>query len=735
MVLVWNRAPLLLAVAACAALLLVDGASSQSISTEEFVGPFPSWRQVTCAGSDDTAMLQSELNNVGKPGNSPVLYINPGTCRITSQLVLQGRENISILGADPATTSIVWAGQPGGAMLWLNGVGHSRFGRLTWDGGGTAGKILDLRQDKAPGGFFATGNRHEDETFQNLASNGVAVMIGEGGTGDGETEWVREHFIGPMQAGMFLRNFNVLDHWVWDSEFRNVAYGVTNYVEGQSVGAGGYTVNRSNFLNNGLDMALANTNFFSSRWNYSNGSRQHVWQNPIGSAPSPWTSQGEVVINPAQAPFDFGDIGPVGLIDATIQGWTSPALRIKEGYSDAPGGDLWAIGNTFDDPNPAQYLAPAQFPGNGRTHVSVDDRPGSAVGDPGPIALPPAPQPSTAPVIEVQNGDIAAALDQAGADRAIVHIPYGQYTVQRTLEVGPNVTLTGDGWSATRLSAGGGVNPVVHIQGPSHAVLRDFSMNGDSRAAGVVIDNADQPGGLIHSEGWMGSRNQAAWDLANLQSTLVDLFDHQAAEDHPGVDLRVTNARAHVFNGAGSSSDTMYELHGGEVVSQTMYYESNIPTTIVAPGSSGTLVLDNGKLDARPGKLDTSSFSGLFSLIDMNAQANVSRTFGPNSLVVGLQFGRVESPSDDAQPTFTGAPFALWLPRLNDGKGGTRYAPEQMGGVDDPDQFLRDHLAPLRATVPASLAARDASVTDVRLYRLGGELMQGGVRVRGGSDS
>src|SRR6266850_2035061 len=58
-----------------------------SIAGEEFVGPFPSWRQVQCNGTDDTAMLQNELNTLGRSG-SPVLYIKAGTCRITSTLRL-----------------------------------------------------------------------------------------------------------------------------------------------------------------------------------------------------------------------------------------------------------------------------------------------------------------------------------------------------------------------------------------------------------------------------------------------------------------------------------------------------------------------------------------------------------------------------------------------------------------------------------------------------------------------
>src|SRR5215468_2570941 len=119
-----------------------------------FVGPFGSWRQVTCSGGDDTDMLQSELDAVGTPGHSPVLYINSGTCRITQTLRLghvrgaeKGKQYITIVGADPASTSIVWAGPPKMPMFIVNGVAYSRFGRLTWDGGGTANAAYLLNWD------------------------------------------------------------------------------------------------------------------------------------------------------------------------------------------------------------------------------------------------------------------------------------------------------------------------------------------------------------------------------------------------------------------------------------------------------------------------------------------------------------------------------------------------------------------------------------------------------------
>src|SRR5262249_44998421 len=156
-----------------------------------------------------------------------------------------------------------------------------------------------------------------------------------------------------------------------------------------------------------------------------------------------------------------------------------------------------------------------------------------------------------------------------------------------------------------------------------------------------------------------------------------------------------TNARVHIFNGSGATSDEIYDLHGGELVAQTMYYESGIPTTYIAPGSNGSMVLDVGRLAGNPGTLDTSSFNGNLTMIgigDIGSSGNNStgpRTFGPNTLLLGYVFGWL--PQDSAMPTFTGAPYAMWMPRQNQG-GGSVLVPEQAAGVDDPNAYLRDHL-------------------------------------------
>ena len=281
--------------------------------------------------------------------------------------------------------------------------------------------------------------------------------------------------------------------------------------------------------------------------------------------------------------------------------------------------------------------------------------------DPGPPALPPTPAQSTLPVIEPPAGDVAAALRKAGNNHVIVHIPQGKYDFAKTLEVGPNVILTGDGYGATQLHSIG-ADPILHLAGPSHAVVRDLSLQGfDGNAqrriaSGIVIDNADQPGGLVHAEDSMFQRSDRGWDVSNLSSTTVDLFDDQnGANTHtdsnganPSVDYRVSSARLHIFNGAGAGSDAVYEQHGGELVSETHYFEGNpgtSPATLVVPGSSGTLALDSGNFAPIIGGIDTSTFTGLFTMTNFsNTLANGStavtaRKFGPNSLVLGLFYG------------------------------------------------------------------------------------------------
>lgn len=112
------------------------GVSGSAPSSETFVGPFANWLCARSAASgtcgaaaggyynaagdgttDDTAALQNCLNALN--ATHPVCWVPAGTYKITATLILggagspaTGAQSVGLIGADPATTSIVWGGPP-----------------------------------------------------------------------------------------------------------------------------------------------------------------------------------------------------------------------------------------------------------------------------------------------------------------------------------------------------------------------------------------------------------------------------------------------------------------------------------------------------------------------------------------------------------------------------------------------------------------------------------------------
>jgi hypothetical protein len=689
---------------------------------EEFNGPFTSWRQVQCSGEDDTGLLQHELDTLGQSG-SPVLYIKPGACRITASLHLEHAQNVTLIGHDPADTSVVYAGPPGKPMLTLNGVGHSRFGRITWDGGGLAGYVyFDAWQPPDP--YFPTALRHEDEVLQNLREDGIGAYLGASGGGTAETTWIRDRFVGPAAAGLFLGNYNVLDQWVWDSIFDRTTRGVTNYLDKRANGAGAFAVNRSAFLNNSeADLETGNVaNPYSDRWNYSRGGTIHVFGQAIGNAAPGWTSQGNIILDTPASPLILGNVGPLGLIDNTVRGGKSEgAIGVAEAYCNTNcGGDLWAIGNTFSNSNQHQYAIP--WPNAGRIRAFMDDTLGQTIADPGftPASTPPV---EDRPVFEPptpDGGGVQSAINAAvgcGQSRCVVHLPYGNYPVSATLNVpaGSDIQIVGDGLGATVLQGSGFAGPILALNGPSQAVVRDLHISAQG-AQGLALRNADQANGLLHAEDVLATGRAIGLQVDGVSQTAIDLLDFQAGGETAtpgGTAIQLLNgSRVNIFNGA-LGADTLYDVHDNSaLVAETIYEEavSQRPFSVLAPGGSGTLVLDSGKLhSSAQGMFDASTFSGLVT-VDNVGSYNIVYKGGANFLGLGVvsDFGTLEDNS---------SPYAWWQPRKSAGSG-TRLAAEQEAGISDPVQYMRDHLALLRSTQPHGLGPARGGVTDVRLYRV-----------------
>jgi hypothetical protein len=689
--------------------------------SEEFNGPFASWRAVQCTGQDDTALLQQELNTLGRSG-SPVLYIKPGTCRITASLKLEGVQYVTLLGHDPADTRITYAGKPGNAMLILNGVGHSRFGRLTWDGGGLAGYgYFDAWVPPAP--YFPTALRHEDEVFQNLQGDGIAAYLGASGGGTAETTWMRERVVGPADAGLFLANYNVLNQWVWDSVFDHTMRGITNYIPNRVNGAGGFAANRSAFLHNGeADLETGNVaNPYGDRWNYSRGGAVHAFGQGIGSAAPGWTAQGNIILDAPVNPIGLGHAGPLGLLDNTFRGGKAEGmLGVEEAYASAPTGDMWALGNTFSNVSTRQYSVPVA---GGRFQGAGDDRVGQTISDPG-YTQDPTPPVTNRLVFEPNTRDgagVQAAVSAAvacGQPRCVVHLPFGNYPVASTISVaaGSDIQIVGDGPGATVLQGSGFGGPILALDGPSRAVVRDLLISAQGAAVGLSIRNANQTNGLVHAEDVIATGRVVGLQVDGVSQTAVDLLDFQAGSESDttgGTAVQLVHgSKAAIFNGA-LGADTVYDVRdNSELVAQTVYEEgvSQRPVSVLAPGGSGKLVLDSGKLHSyTPGNFDASTFSGLVTVDNMGT-GGITFKAGAGFLGLGVV-------SDTGTIDASAAPYAWWLPRRIDGSG-SKPVQEQSAGIADPKQFLLDHLAPLRAAKPRALNTAPAGATDVRLYRV-----------------
>ena len=202
-----------------------SNAQSVPLAGEEFVGPFSSWTNLKTVyhavgdgRADDTSALQSALSELGTAGHSPVLFIPSGRYRITRTLALSYSINLSVVGEDPASTSIVWDGPVGGTMLLVNGIAYSRFTRLTYDGRGKASVAVEQSWDNAKPNFD-TGNEYSDHYFVDLE---YGIHGGFKGYGFAETSIVRSHFVRNTKAGVALGNFNALDIWIWVSHIRRL---------------------------------------------------------------------------------------------------------------------------------------------------------------------------------------------------------------------------------------------------------------------------------------------------------------------------------------------------------------------------------------------------------------------------------------------------------------------------------------------------------------------------------
>ena len=703
--------------------------------SDEFVGPFPSWRNVQTSygavadgSADDTAAIQRGLDEVGRPGRSPVLFFPRGTYRVTRTLVLTSNINISIVGADPDTTRIIWDGAAGGTMFWVNGVAYSRFTRLTLNGKRRASVAVEQSWDNAHP-HFDTGNEYSDTYFVDVA---YGIHGGFKGYGFAETSIRRSHFVRNTKAGVALGNFNALDIWVWYSTFDHCGVGV-----GNGGGAGNFHVYNSVFRESTVsDLYMGNTGGFSARGNYSAHSKAFFAS--VGGTNNPATIdiQHNVVVDPIDAmAIRLGNQGPGLIVDNVIRsapGATGPVVYWTS-FFDA---DVASVGNTFTVARP--------IANNGRL-MNIGDR---VVARSAISAAEPA-LPATLPnlkrsIFEVPSGADANRIQQAinaaalqNSRRPVVHIPDGSYSISRTLTIpATDVQLVGDGYGTILRWTGIGSGPVIRLNGPSKVALRELQIDGAARADGLWIENIDQVGSRVYmDQAQLRAATQTNLFVNGLDNTYVQLEDVGYAYSPDAVSIKVvggplssagnsTAGRTNIYSGASSGNRISYEVSGGaKVLVRDLWYESGAGPGFANIHDRAVFTVDGARISSpanrTPPAFDITNLNGRVTILTTHIDDRITiRGNGRNAnvLVMGV-FAEQKASSYFLNAASPAPRAALANSRQLATMWGNRSVPTKDDGQIDP-AFIESMLSQTRLERAGLLRALPAGVTDVRMFRV-----------------
>ncbi|MDQ1919853.1 glycosyl hydrolase family 28-related protein [Massilia pseudoviolaceinigra] len=569
-----------------AALAAGAPALSVSVTAEEAVGPFASWGNVKTkyhavgdGKADDTAALQSALDdmnlnegNIEKSGSPAVLYFPAGTYRITRTLVSKNKYGASLVGENPANTSIVWDGPAGGTMLIADGVFGGKYARLTWNGmlkGSTKKAGIGVAHwwnKKTP--QYGGSPEHVDEVFVDMGVGIVAGCCGasrttdshpdgegvasEYGDLDSEGSVKRTKFIRNTVAGVSTESANALNWWVMDSEFTDCGRGVTNALERRS-GAGNVHVYRNLFRGSTVaDIHVGRVQWQSMHNNVSVGSVRFLQADVAGNNGKALILKNNRILNHSadKSPIFIGNVGPLVMIDNQILSplnASGPLIQQSNNYTGTPGAGIILVGNkvtvaaagaqlfagthtpvdvkvTHPQPNLLAFYDTTTVERN-TIPTALPVLPPTAVNRARAVFEVPVTTNATTHVNETTTATIQAVIKDAVAStdpNPIVHFGRATYTIDAPLEIpaGRRIQLVGDG-IATRLKAGGklGNQPLLRLRGPSLATIRELRLfsNGYTVTA-VELDNADQAGGRILFDGGMNG----VVNLSKLASTKVE---------------------------------------------------------------------------------------------------------------------------------------------------------------------------------------------------------------------
>ncbi len=685
--------------------------------SDEFVGPFPSWVNVKTAfgatgdgNTDDTAAIQKAFDSINAPEhNNHVLWFPAGTYLITSPVTLRYKRSFSVIGEDPRTTKMKWAGPGGGTILQTDASAYFKISRISFDGSNSA-DIAENLDSTGTGGFYATFNELSDQHITGVKV-GIKLSVAA------ETTIERVFFDHVATFGVQTGNANVLNIFINDSLFMGCGTGVSNYG-----GAGSFIVTNSFFSGSiASDMSVGNTSYFTARHNTSVGSGAFFYAGPIGANPAQITIQNNTILDPVGIPLQLGDQGPLMVIDNVVRMKNQSLPAIQGFFDNTVTKSLFTFGNTFTtNIAPRSDGAPA-FQGTIRSYddAIVDPSQIADVAIPANVYVPPnlhrpifdVPTNATGDAIQAQIN----AAAKGGSTNAVIHLPAGTYRLASTLTLpqGTELQLVGDDSDSTVLQWDGKTGGAALDLESDTVSVRDIRLNMGSGQVvdGIRIPVQDQPTTqVIVDQAQLQGGNAYSVNFDGVEHATTELFSAYTQGSATGVSvtggpfrksklasLGVTNFYTGSLQSEGSATSFSVSL-GGKFMVQDNWHDGGAtsPRNFVLSGS-GTVTEQSGSVymnSNQPFEID--DFDGKVSLIGLMFSGGFLMKPGQGStqlLTLGM---------DGIDPNYLPQNSGnLIVNNLLDEYYGPGVAGRQITSQDSPDpQWLRGMLAQTRSEYP-----------------------------------
>jgi len=418
--------------------------------------------------ADDSAAVQAALDMV-KDGST--VYLPKGAYRITVPLILTGpRIGVTVIGHGRDST-LVWDGEAGGKLYTDDGIAHSRYEGLTFEGKGKASVGFYHHSNKR----FETEVRHVHLAFRNFTDAAVRAEKKDK-YALAETEF-RNCLFENCKRGVVFVSFNDYDFTFDGCEFRRCGYGLV-------CSHGNFYARDCHFEASGtVDIKSGPEHAVSVRRCTSFNSKQFIQHS---SSVSPMTIQdcqvagwrdprGAVVLNGAPVTmFDCAFThGPAGRAPVMVQG---KGQRVIASENRAQGSGRVFAGNG------RIYRVPA-----GKSRRNLTSARQRFLKD--TVRVPTKVFDAKRDFGAVGNGradDTAAiqkAIDAARAhgDGAIAYLPSGRYVIKRTLLVTGRDYYVG----------GTGFRSCVTWKGPKGGTMVEVHEANDVTLEHIAIGNHD----------------------------------------------------------------------------------------------------------------------------------------------------------------------------------------------------------------------------------------------------